>query len=202
MILLIVLSFSLELRDFSHFHRILLGLTLRRGDSTAASSGPAKLLSIAVVGLSGGFKWKLDKVFKDITPHDDSIRHFDETRMEDNSFIFIWTTTKRIFDAKAKLMAEDLSEELNGRLQKAIGFKPTIRNVFAIILAGADTFLKLLDDVQIESKVGFAYSLELLASSLHGMLTSSANRWFSLRFKEDILNRLKLLNLEQFHFLY
>ena len=42
-----------------------------------------------VVGLSGGFKWKLDKVFKDITPHDDSIRHFDETRMEDNSFIFL-----------------------------------------------------------------------------------------------------------------
>jgi len=32
------------------------------------------------------------------------------------------------------------------------------------------------------------HSLELLASSLHGMLTSSANRWFSLRFKESILN--------------
>jgi len=32
------------------------------------------------------------------------------------------------------------------------------------------------------------HSLELLASSLHGMLTSSANRWFSLRFKETILN--------------
>ena len=32
------------------------------------------------------------------------------------------------------------------------------------------------------------HSLELLAASLHGMLTSSANRWFSLRFKEGILN--------------
>ena len=32
------------------------------------------------------------------------------------------------------------------------------------------------------------HSLELLASSLHGMLTSSANRWFSLRFKEVDLN--------------
>ena len=32
------------------------------------------------------------------------------------------------------------------------------------------------------------HSLEFLASSLHGMLTSSANRWFSLRFKETILN--------------
>jgi len=32
------------------------------------------------------------------------------------------------------------------------------------------------------------HSLELLAASLHGMLTSSANRWFSLRFKEAALN--------------
>ena len=31
-------------------------------------------------------------------------------------------------------------------------------------------------------------ALELLAASLHGMLTSSANRWFSLRFKETELN--------------
>ena len=36
------------------------GLTLRRGDSASASSGggPAKLVSIAVVGLSGGEKEK------------------------------------------------------------------------------------------------------------------------------------------------
>ena len=32
------------------------------------------------------------------------------------------------------------------------------------------------------------HALELLAASLHGMLTSSANRWFALRFKETILN--------------
>ena len=32
------------------------------------------------------------------------------------------------------------------------------------------------------------HALELLASSLHGSLTSSANRWFSLRFKEAALN--------------
>ena len=32
------------------------------------------------------------------------------------------------------------------------------------------------------------HSLELLAASLHGMLTSSANRWFSLRYKEAALN--------------
>lgn len=32
------------------------------------------------------------------------------------------------------------------------------------------------------------HALELLAASLHGMLTSSANRWFSLRYKEAMLN--------------
>jgi len=32
------------------------------------------------------------------------------------------------------------------------------------------------------------HALELLAASLHGMLTSSATRWFSLRFKETRLN--------------
>ena len=36
----------------------ILGLTLRRGDSATSSSGPPKLLSIAVVGLSGGEKEK------------------------------------------------------------------------------------------------------------------------------------------------
>ena len=32
------------------------------------------------------------------------------------------------------------------------------------------------------------HALELLAASLHGMLTSSANRWFSMRYKENLLN--------------
>ena len=32
------------------------------------------------------------------------------------------------------------------------------------------------------------HALELLASSLQGMLTSSANRWFAMRYKEALLN--------------
>ena len=34
------------------------------------------------------------------------------------------------------------------------------------------------------------HSLELLASSLHGMLTSNAQRWFQLRYKEAAFNEL------------
>lgn len=63
------------------------------------------------------------------------------------SFAFQWKKTKKIFDGKAKQMEEDMSGELNMALEVEIGFKPTIRNVFAVILAGADTFLRLLDDV-------------------------------------------------------
>ena len=64
-----------------------------------------------------------------------------------DSFMYQWTKTKKIFDGKAKQMEEDMSDELNQALEAEIGFKPTIRNVFAVILAGADTFLRLLDDV-------------------------------------------------------
>ena len=51
------------------------------------------------------------------------------------------------FEKKAALMSKEVSEVLNERLQDEIGFKPTIRNIFAIILAGADTFLRLMDIV-------------------------------------------------------
>ena len=47
-------SYILNLIKTYHFFS---GLTLRRGDS-GASSGPPKLISIAVVGLSGGEKDK------------------------------------------------------------------------------------------------------------------------------------------------
>ena len=38
------------------------------------------------------------------------------------------------------------------------------------------------------------HSLELLASSLQGMLTSSANRWFQLRYKEAAFIEIQLYN--------
>jgi len=61
-----------------------------------------------------------------------------------------WMKTKELFDGPdgmAKKMAKDVSERLNTKMEGIIGFKPTIRNVFAILMAGADTFLRLLDDV-------------------------------------------------------
>jgi len=70
---------------------------------------------------------------------------------KEDSFMTIWIKTKRLFENRGEQLSNDLSLKLNSRLEKSIGFKPTIRNVFAIILAGADTFLKLLDDVHTEA---------------------------------------------------
>tara|TARA_R110000851_G_scaffold60824_4_gene140053 strand:+ start:8014 stop:14316 length:6303 start_codon:yes stop_codon:yes gene_type:complete len=63
------------------------------------------------------------------------------------SFYGRWNKQKKDFTDLAKEMSTVVSAELNERLQNYIGFVPTIRNVFAVMLAGADTYLRLLDDV-------------------------------------------------------
>jgi len=67
--------------------------------------------------------------------------------MAEFSFYGRWNQQKKNFTDLATEMSEVVSAELNEKLQNYIGFVPTIRNVFAIMLAGADTFLRLLDDV-------------------------------------------------------
>ena len=63
------------------------------------------------------------------------------------TFYEVVTAQQTAFDIQAKIMEKTVAAELNTRLENYIGFLPTIRNVFAIIVAGADTFLRLLDDV-------------------------------------------------------
>jgi len=69
------------------------------------------------------------------------------TGVSELSFYGKWNLQKKSFDFFAKEMSEEISVELNERLENYLGFVPTIRNVFAVIVAGADTFLRLLDDV-------------------------------------------------------
>ena len=63
----------------------------------------------------------------------------------------LFTKQKTEFEKKAAKMSEEVSKVLNTRLNDELGFTPTIRNVFAIILAGADTFLRLMDIVHINA---------------------------------------------------
>ena len=65
----------------------------------------------------------------------------------EDTFTPLWNQQKKLFEEQGEKMTTEISKELNTRVNAALGFKPTIRNVFAILLAGADTFLRLLDDV-------------------------------------------------------
>lgn len=63
------------------------------------------------------------------------------------SFDGEWKKTERLFQKQAKKMSDKITAKLNSRLERELGFRPTIRNIFAVILAGSDTFLRLLDEV-------------------------------------------------------
>ena len=89
-----------------------------------------------------------------------------------------------------------LSKELKANLSQLIEKRSTWENHWQEV---ADYFFTRKADVNTQRTRGdkrniqifdssAIHSLELLASSLHGTLTSSANRWFSLRFKEAAIN--------------
>ena len=69
----------------------------------------------------------------------------------ENSYGRMYLKHKTEFEKMGAKMSSEVSNVLNQRLEKEIGFKPTIRNVFAIILAGADTFLRLMDIVHLNA---------------------------------------------------
>ena len=91
-----------------------------------------------------------------------------------------------------KKLAKELKSSLNQLIQKRSTWEEHWQSV-------SDYFLTRKSDVNTQRTRGdkrniqifdssAVHSLELLASSLHGMLTSSANRWFALRFKEADIN--------------
>jgi len=90
----------------------------------------------------------------------------------------------------------DLSKELKDNLSRLQSKRQTWESHWQEV---ADYMLPRKSDINRERQKGdkrniqifdgtAVHSLELLASSLHGMLTSNANRWFQLRFKESLLN--------------
>jgi hypothetical protein len=63
-------------------------------------------------------------------------------------------TYKQELKAKEQEIETNFSNELSDRVTRTdgtIGFKPTIRNVFAIIMAGCDTFYRLMDKTHVDS---------------------------------------------------
>ena len=91
-----------------------------------------------------------------------------------------------------KKLAKQLKSNLNQLIEKRSYWEEHWQEV-------SDYFLTRKSDVNTQRSKGdkrniqvfdssAIHSLELLSSSLHGMLTSSANRWFDLRFKEASVN--------------
>jgi len=89
-------------------------------------------------------------------------------------------------------LAADLKNDLSRLVEKRSNWETHWQEV-------ADYMLPRKADITLERPKGdkrhtvifdgtAIHSLELLASSLHGMLTSSVNRWFALRFKETAVN--------------
>ena len=95
-------------------------------------------------------------------------------------------------DQDKRKLAADLKNNLSRLMEKRANWEVHWQEV-------ADYMLPRKADITLERPRGdkrhtvifdgtAIHSLELLASSLHGMLTSSVNRWFALRFKETAIN--------------
>jgi len=96
-------------------------------------------------------------------------------------------------DQQARKKAADLKNNLSRLMEKRSNWETHWQEV-------ADYMLPRKADITLERPRGdkrhtlifdgtAIHALELLASSLHGMLTSSVNRWFGLRYKETLVNQ-------------
>ena len=95
-------------------------------------------------------------------------------------------------DQDKRKLASDLKNNLSRLMEKRSNWEIHWQEV-------ADYMLPRKADITMERPKGdkrhtvifdgtAIHSLELLASSLHGMLTSSVNRWFGLRYKDTLTN--------------
>ena len=67
------------------------------------------------------------------------------------TFLFEWKKLQKEFEDKFNVLQEETTEKLNTVFIQTLGFKPTIRNLMSVIVAGADTYLLLLDKVHREA---------------------------------------------------
>jgi len=68
---------------------------------------------------------------------------------ESNSFLNKLNKLEKDYDTKVQEIQKKLTDALSKKIVDpniGLGFKPTIRNVFAVVCANADTFLQLMDD--------------------------------------------------------
>ena len=72
-------------------------------------------------------------------------------RTQPGTFLFEWEKIQKEFEEKFNELQEKASKKLNTVFIETLGFSPTIRNLMSVIIAGADTYLLLLDKVHKEA---------------------------------------------------
>jgi len=73
--------------------------------------------------------------------------------LDPNSFDEKLANIYEEFNKKRQSLEKDVSKRINAIVEsdKGLGFSPTIRNVFGMLCASVDTFLRLMDDVHTDS---------------------------------------------------
>ena len=64
-----------------------------------------------------------------------------------NSYLFKLDQTEKTLNTNEEVIEKELGGLLSDAATANLGFVPTIRNVFAVIMAGADAFYRLMEDV-------------------------------------------------------
>ena len=67
------------------------------------------------------------------------------------TFLFEWKKLQKEFEDKFNDLQEEATKKLNTVFIQTLGFKPTIRNLMSVVVAGADTYLLLMDKVHREA---------------------------------------------------
>ena len=94
---------------------------------------------------------------KDLTPDEDLSKNFyffgemtKKTEVTNGSFLDKINKIDKKFQDNAEIIQKELSEALAQKIESpdgGLGFRPTIRNVMAMLIANVDAFYRLLDDV-------------------------------------------------------
>lgn len=101
---------------------------------------------------------QIDKYYnKDLTPDDDLSKNFyffgeitKKTEVVKGSFLDKINKIDKKFQDNGEIIQKELSEALAQKIESpdgGLGFRPTIRNVMAMLIANVDAFYRLLDEV-------------------------------------------------------
>lgn len=79
-------------------------------------------------------------------------------------------------DDKKNALEDELTKELNGFIQSksGLGFKPTIRNIVAVIMASSEAFLRLMDDAHAKAWIARNSEVKRMVTSSYDSVSNTS----------------------------